>query len=311
MLSDCKSGKQAARIATNLTELWEGEAQRELLALYAASVGRGRPLYSDFDRFLALCEILTFADGHDEQARCRKILAEDLGIDSEPTPENAGQIWKRSAEQLLLKPRAPIEKVFDTSAYRKSQALDLPMAAASIGIPTRFWAGEAESIAQWQNDLREWQGAQDMDVVSVSLSDDFVFVSPNPYSVKRALASSNRTAGERDLLMAQTLRELSPLLQSREGGLRLWVGDCGDEAVKLLSYMEKSVGLPSVTWSTASPSSHEALLDYSVLPHRRLISPLLHISDRGAQKEEIERYSKRFPSGLLMLTDEFRKEYLK
>ena len=308
MLSDFKSDKRTVKVATNLTELWENEAQRGLLALYSASVGRDRPLYSYFDRFFALCEMLTYADGHDEQARCRKILSEELRIDWEPTPQNADRIWMLSAERLLLEPRAPLSQAFEIGAYRKAPTLDLAVTAASTRVPDCFWEGEAQSIAQWQNGLRAWLDATDSCSVSVTLPDAFLFFSPNPYSVKCALAKACRTSDERYLLMAQTLRELSPILQSREGGLHLWVGDCGEAAVKLLSYLEKSVGLPSVTWSTASGRSRESLLDYSVLPHRRLISPVLRVSDRGALEEEIGRYSKRFPSGLLMLTDEFPRE---
>ena len=134
------------------------------------------------------------------------------------------------------------------------------------------------------------------------LEDGFAFDAPHPYRVGQALQRRERDVRARSLLTAQLLRILCEELTKRNGNLHLLVGSgAGEDAVALLSYLEKSVGLPHTTWSTADAEVRERLLAYSKQQHRMPLLPVLRarmLIGRGRiSTVRSARMREDFPSG--------------
>ena len=286
----------------DLTALLQSDSVDAIIGLCALSVGRDMPLGSRYDRFLALCRMMPMMNGHDEQARIRAILAKGFGIECDLSMQTADEVWMKTADILLFCPCIPTVTADDIAQFYTSAPHSLPAASELPHLPTNLFLGDASSLEQWEPAILAWADAHAPNGFCVTLDANFDFCAPNPYHVRLALGASVRTRDCVDMLMAQSLRILSPVLQERGGELRI-LADCRGEAVTgLLSYLEKHVGLPRVRWSTASEQTRECLLDFSLRPHECLISPALRCSGQDVSRGEIDLYSRRFPAGLLVMT---------
>ena len=272
-----------AECATNVTELLYDNAWQALLNLYTATIGAGRELFSDYDRFLAVCEMMPLMQGHDERARCESILA--------LTPQSAPEIWRRVADWLLVHPCPPIGAGMQTIVPKWQTDAFLPYIPSAPTVSAdRFLARD---VLAWQMEIAEMLETC-TGGVRVVLPKGFCFCNPDRYHVGVAL--KQRGEADADLLTAQLIRVLCIELQKTDCALQLTVNCDACEAVALLSSFERTVGLPSVYWTCRADCG--ALLNFSMQAHKHAVLPLLCGEDDEVQKTA-KAYAREFPIGLI------------
>ena len=300
------------RHASDLTELWQNDAQEALLNLYAVTVGVGKPLFSDYDRFCALCHLMPLMHGHAEAARCHAILRETFGIDERICPQSCDKIWRLTSEALLMQPRS----LADVYAADKNDSATERRVLYTTDLPTpdvRLLIDAWRDLQSWEGEINLWLDKAGQNGACVTLETDFSYVKPDPYHVRLALQSTERSKTEQALLTAQLLRILCIDLRACGGCLQLDVKKCGNDAVALLSYLENSVGLPEIMWSTDDARERELLLAFSLQRHDRAVLPVLRPKREWTTQHlnaEITNYATRFPVGLLKIieTEEYHHD---
>ena len=295
----------------DLTAFLRSDSLDAILGLCALSVGQDMPLCSRYDCFVALCRMMPMMDGHDEQARIRAILAKCFGIECDLSLQTADEVWKRGAEVLLFNSHIPTVTTDDIAHFYKTAPHSLPEASELPHLPSDLFLRDACSMDQWERALLAWADAYAPSGFCVTLDTDFGFHAPNPYHVRQAFDTQARTRAQTDMLLAQSLRILSPVLQKQGGELRILVHCCGEDATGLLSYLEKHVGLPRVTWTADADAARGQLLTFSLREHLALIRPVILLSTDCRSEElagEIAAYARRFPVGLLSVMRDKRND---
>lgn len=300
MYNDIQTAELPTRHASNLTELWWNEEQAALMNLYAVTIGVGQPLYSDYDRFRALCRMMPYMEGHNEAERCKNILKK-LGITLPICMEYCDAIWRAASDILLMHPQWTLKMEIE-AANDSDISFDLPSMPPPVPIEERFLNCVWNGYEEWRDAILPLPDSKDDACIGVTLEDGFTFVSPHPYRVEQVLGSCERDVKAKSLLVAQLLRILCEKLIKRGSTLHLSVADGAEDAVELLSYLEKSVGLPHMTWSTSDAVLRARLLAYSKQRHSFPILPALQIDPKRSRQEqhaELLAYARVFPKGLL------------
>ena len=295
----------AVKSATNATELLYHHAWESLLDLYAVTVGIGKNVFSDYDRFLAMCEMMPLMQGHEERARCESILLDIFGIDIPLCPQNCSEIWRRVADALLTCPRTPVGDSAYVPSEREKITFDLPRVSFPSALSVDVF--QARTLDAWQREIVDEIGERECfsKGVRVELPRDFRFCNPDPYHVGIALA--RRAKGDDDVLLAQLVRVLCVALQKDEHPLYLIVNCDAGEAIALLSAMEKTVGLPTVYWMCDEGGMN--LLDFSIKAHKNALFPVLCRADdvdESAFYETVKQYAQKYPLSLISIVGHSR-----
>lgn len=299
------------RIASNLTSLWQTPQMRDLLALWSMTDGKNESLTSDYERFRALCRMMPYLDGHPVKRYCETLLQTCFSCTLPPDAAHCDAIWQETAHELLMHPRTVGDLLSKSGSKRYLLWTDdaLPKALPNGLVPElmaeRLYATSAISLGAWEEELAalaDCFARYGSNRIFFEFPNSFEFVSPDPYHVNLALAKEHQTAADHNLLTSQLFRMICALCIARGWGVHLQVGDCAEAAVALLTYAEKSVGLPELYWSTVSSVTRDTLLAFGYATHQNAVLPLLRLCDYPSDVElqtALSAYAARYPIGML------------
>ena len=287
-------GVQADCVASNFTQLfWNSERER-LFSWWVLAMGKQNVAPSDYDRLFLLCEMMSAPDGNPLKKSCERILREYLGIALPLNPTYCDAIWRESAEKLLLNPISPLMLSSNVAV------LDVREICSA---ETLLEIDETE-LAAWQETLSarmEQKNGEGFRRVLLRIPSGYSFAEPDPYHVGLALKQKG-CAEWRGMLIAQGVRMLCRACVTYGWSLQIELGAHAEEAVDLLSYAERTVGLPVLVWSTPYADTRDAMLAFGYQPHGRPVLPLIRLADHptnGELRNAIESYAARVPMGVL------------
>ena len=216
---------------SNLAELMIDRDAEQLLTVHGFTLNG-----SAYDRFARLCACVERAPTHPLSCRLQLLLEKFFSITLPMNTQNCGEIWKTTAEQMLLSDR---DWTLDES---KSRLEILPPRCSDDGQNACFDVHglqiEAKNWQEWKREAEVLllkhvrQGCTPI----VSFDSDFVFEKPNLYRVERHLLG---VEDNRDLWSAQLLYFACDFCYRHELRCRVaWMGDC-EKMLELLQYVSK------------------------------------------------------------------------
>ena len=302
--------ERAFEPASSITALWQDAEKRAMEQLYASTLGAKEPITSDYERFRALCRLMPCLKGSAVRRHCEDLLADRFQIESPMNEETCDAIWHATAEALLLSPCSVADVVGDGRRCLLAKESDLDGWDASRisvvldanGLPRL----EARDWKEWlacANARIERFGEAGCDRAFFTIPRGYTFEAPNLYRVGEVLLSKRRDATEEYLLITQALRYLCERCREKGWSLYLRAEGAAEETLRLLEYVSKAVGLPSVCFMTPCPDVRDALLAFGASQVREeSFLPLVCLADHpseGELRRAIEEYAARFPIGLL------------
>ncbi len=219
--------------STNITELLGRNEIEKLLHLCGVSQERRRGGPSDYDLFVELLRAGDLFLGHeiaDRLCALQEALFPSLAL----IPENAGGIWHRVAEALLLAETIQ-EKKADPSPLPLLQPISSVVDAACL------LTAPADNLDEWRQAIGRFCLETGEVPIRILLPDGFAFASPNLYRVGQILPKQERTLAEMSMLAIQMVRELSAshrtlILSNTEA----------EELQKLCTYLQAHAKLPQL-----------------------------------------------------------------
>lgn len=299
---------RAFQNASDLTALWWDDEKQSVFNLWCMTVGKERPRASDFDRFRALCEMMPMLVGHPVQRHCADFLKQYFQCEIPMDEAHCDEIWRMTADALLLQPKRAVD-LFDEPIGLLWESEELPH-----GLPNHMQPIlPAERLMNLHApDWKAWCRIADAELDAfaacgcnravVRLHDDFHFEAPNLYRVEQILQLPNKKIAKSDLLLTQVVRYLSEACAARHWMLQLEIGDCAIDAAILLSYVEDTVGLPTLLWSTPSARTRDKMLAFASRERKNPILPILCLADYPSDREladALTAYAARYPIGML------------
>ena len=267
------------------------------------NIGEGA---SDFDKFKAILRALPLLEGHPTRAWIIALFDKYFNLKDLPCAQKAPEIWKILCEHLLKNPLTPQDLV---KGDWLSDALTVPnnlpkhinpVLNANLLLTTSaknamVWSAEiAATVSHFKKNRCQ--------KIVLQLPDDFAFVLPSIYQVDRALSLAKRDLEAINLLACQLVRELSAVAQKEDMLLVLICNSNPDAPVSLLEYVEESVGLPRICWSTRAVKEAHALLTFTAKPHKREVLAALPyeiVMTNDELSSAIKSWQVRYPIGKL------------
>ena len=193
---------------TNLWQLLQAEHDRTGLLRACGVAESVLTDGSDFDKLDAYAACMPLCKGHPILQEDANLIERLLGVNIPICPETAPALWHAAAHKLSgmgEEPRVPVacEIAFVSPTEGRARSVDVGCTVYAMPTPEllmRLIDPEVQAIC-----------------VCVQIEQ---FVKPNPYAAKQLIQkpSVERTAHERDLLSAQTLRVLGKLCAERDDG---------------------------------------------------------------------------------------------
>lgn len=281
---------------TNITELIYCDAIGDLLRLCGVDEREISADASDYERFRALCHAVPLLTGHPLPCAIREALRCSLGLDLPLSPETCDDLWIACAERLATETRRrPLTLSDPDRVDWKSPDWHIRQTAWVLD-GTQLLDTQTETWDAWEREMRgrmdECCRADGAVVVRFSPDTDACGVIPDRYHVEQALQKRETSP----VLTAQIFRFLAAELQRR--GMTLWLDtdSCGADAVSLLTYAERCVGLPDMIWTCKTPDAFAALRDWQTRPHPSQIR--FAVRD-GITDGELREIARAYPLGRL------------
>ena len=289
---------------SNITELiWNDEwaALLRICGEKEAAVGASA---SDYERFLAICRSAHLLRGNPMLHRLSSFLTELLKHPISLSQEVAEEIWRETAAYFLFADDVrDLWETFEASPMEAPRDDACPRLAASD-----FWNGDcllntaASSWETWSEEIcqRCDQAFEDaFQGVMLTLTKGFVFSSPHPYSVERALQREERDQREQGLLLSQLFRVLAVSCLEREKTIVCRVECDPTEAIKLFSYAEGQVGLPRLIWCLEAFHAPAGLIAFSGRYHKNSVEAAQPKNETTAAR--LQDFSGNYPFGNLWI----------
>lgn len=268
----------------NLTELIGRDRLIRLLRLCGAEVCKTSEAASDYEMFRALCRSAEALSGHSLLARAQVILSQCFSIPEPLSIDTCDDIWHKTAEMLLMRPLS--QEMLEMTDTPLSQAPVLSLehkCALSSAFPARlFTRTRAGSFDIWMREIESVLGdaaKRGCTTVWFGLPEPYTDRKPDPYHVDLVLHKPRRDNADMDLLYAQLMRSLTQICQRMGLCLFLRVECAAEDAVQLLSRVEREVGLPTLIWTTPRKDLRDALITWSAQRHESEILAALTQSD--------------------------------
>lgn len=236
---------------TNLTELWMDAEKNAALRLCALS-GNG----ADYEVFRRLCAAFALMPGHPFRTRAAEQLRVLFRLPYEPLPEFCEQIWRETAEALLIRPltRADADAIGRPSIDPRGECLSLPHPVGDLFKIPLLPEPVVRNYKEWETVQRESFSGNG--IVRLILPKDYLPVRPDLYRVDRHLAGE---AENPDLWLTQKVRFLAGELCRRGGTLLLQTACSPDAVEKMLCMVERQAALPPVWWLPENPADAASL----------------------------------------------------
>ena len=292
--------------------LWSREAEH-LLHLCEISPERYGGNASQYDRLCALLDALELAPHHAVREHCVLLLQAVLQTSLLPLPQNGEALWKKGIERLFDAHMTVgdalvlLEKNKDCFVMKSDSSLAFPTAQTEEISPRfpQYLLESTEKFAswkEWQSEMTSRLDAENTEAFCLELPSDFCFEAPNLYAVEGILKEGGK-GFDTDLWRCQAARFLSDYCTRRQKIFCLSVLGNGEEACKLLSYLQKSVGIDRLVWMAPQREAQEKLLDLQSESHQGLWSMgvlPLELS-KEAFDAELCRIARWYPVGRLCL----------
>ena len=270
---------------------------------------------SQYDRFLAFCRCVPLLQGHRLVTEITEMIRSFFGIGMPVTEENGPAIWHQAAVRLnednvtpamLCRFFLPVDVTprllcdVDGAAEAKLAGLE-PVCNGN-----RLLSTDARDWNAWKRELKDpcqrfaECGCQ---TAFVTVGDRFCDPVPSVYHVDQCLCQGKEKEEDRRIKLAQVLRFLAEECVSRNWTLILRIHCPSREILSLLNRLERTVGLPNIIWSCADLLIAEALLRFSVQPHRNPVQWAISLSDFPSNEElaaGLSAYAARYPMGKLL-----------
>ena len=302
----------------NILDLVERTHDREDLARLLRACGAEEAHVlgqsSDFDRFLALAEVLPLCGGqgmtgHPLYVSVLRVLQEATAIAAPLCPHTARAFW---------------EAWVDTNWYgRTSASRELPPvcpccappALARVSLATLHPLPDpctvtAPHLGEWTRILESAWPESDTPPVC-TLPEGYTFIRPNPYhageAIRALVGGQALTESQRDLLWAQALRvwgQRMAATAAEQGRIptRLCLrGGRGEEVARLIAYLKQSKALGAILWFPAHPSEAACLCGL----YREVGTgvDLSSIRDEGVRAEALSHYGEVAPLGRAVILE--------
>ena len=242
----------------------------------------------------------------DDEERIRDILKEYFDLKELLQAENAPEIWKTMCDRLLEQPLSPQDLVEgDWLCDALSVPSELPERVTPTLNANLLLETTAKKATDWSAEIAATVShfkENRCQKIVLHLQDDFTFVTPSLYHVDRALSLAKKDREATNLLTCQLVRELCIVAQKED---ILLVLDCRahpDALVSLLEYVEESVGLPFVCWTTREIKDAHTLLTFTAKPHKREVLAALPyeiVMTNDELSSAIKSWQVRYPIGKL------------
>jgi len=296
---------------SNPTDLMDREAIQVLLR-YCGTEGNGafHAPKSDYEVFAALCCARPLLSGHPLIKRYEYLLKVCFGMDLSLSKELCDEIWQSISEMCAETPLTRLECVLRLNEARPIRCLlspyetlsELPDACIPV-LAANEWCGTKRKT--WEDWKQEMNTAFDVFAARgchsayLVLPREYQNHNPNRYSVERALNGDEENG---NVLLAQTLRMLCEACTEREWTLLLRFECAESDARRLLENAERTVGLPTIVWTTGEPRVRDSLLSFSAQSKARNLLCGIALSDYPSDVEleyAIASYAARYPYGRL------------
>ncbi len=299
------------RPLTNVTELLWSDEVASVLRLCGADEKVLGSASSDYEKFCALAASLPLLEGHPLQADVSDVLKKIFAITTPLSMETSEEIWKKTADILFasdLSMPSAIQTLFDGETIRwmcDSLILpnDLPHGFEPILNGDLFLPSDnAKRWEEWKKDADatvETFSAVGCKSASLTLQDKDVFRAPSVYHIDQILRNPQADGGD-GLWQAQMLRFLAEICRKRGWTLYLRLQCSVEYALALLKWMEQTVGLPKLIWSTSRVDVQNALFTYFEAPHGCEQSFALCTKDTPSEiewRDALQVCAARYPLG--------------
>lgn len=291
---------------TNPIELFWSDELTALLRLCGEEEEMIGERASDYDRFLSLCRALPLTEGHPTREWIASVLEKHFGLKEIPTEETAPAIWKNLCKCLFENPILPKDLV--SGAWLCDDFIvpnNLPENITPVLDANLLLKTQSQNTAAWSARIAETVAhfaARGCSKIVLHLTHTFDFVMPSIYHVDRAVTLAKKDREATNLMICQLMRELCTAAQKHDILLVLVCEKDSAAAVRLLEYVESSVGLPRVCWSVREAREALPLLIYTAQAHKNEISAALSYENVMTENElldAIQSWQMRYPVGRL------------
>lgn len=250
---------------TNITELIPRDEICALLHLCGAD-GRIGADSSDYEIFRNFCHVVPLLVGHPLPCAIQDALQRELGLTLALSPDTCDLLWCACAERLALETRCqPFVLSAPSIVEWRMPNWHIGQTALVLDCASLLHT-EADSWNGWETEMRSRLDEfckKGGSIVRLAPDADACDTVPDLYHVEQALKKREAPS----VLTAQLLRFLAAELQKREMTLWLDTDFCDARVVALLSYAQRSVGLPSLIWTGKSSDTFEALRNWQACSH--------------------------------------------
>lgn len=298
------------RPITNPTELIGRDELQALLGLCQTAGAERLDDASDYELFRALCSARPYLLGHSFPLRAEYLLKTCFGISATLSADACDTIWRTCVEQLreskvtlwdcickslrdepircLLAPLALSEEL----PLQAEPVLDGTFLCRTVTSSWKAWEAEMQAVL-------DGFGRRGCSSVFYRLPKDYTDVAPNPYSVEQVLTPKTKNE---HLLLAQGFRFLSEACAKRGWTLLLRVECNPEDALALLKRTERTVGIPTLVWTTSRTDVRDTLLDFTAQSHSSTVRCGLFLADHPSDLEldlALSTLAARYPLGRL------------
>ncbi len=264
-----------------------------------------RPL-SLYEHFCAVCHALPQLEGHPLKRDLLSFWKRHFFDLPLPEEENANLLWRVLTDRFA-KEKTPREAFLPRESWNCLAASDmlasLPHGAVPMPQMDSFLTSGGDTYRTWRERL-----TRELDAfclagcrqILLTMPREFSFTVPDLYHVGVALAKQRRGTEAHSLLLSQLLREVIAECQTRGLVLLLRVLCDGEAVREALVHFKRSIGLPTVVWTTPYTDTARVLLSYST--DEKALLPALLLSDTASSFElqyTLAFYAARYPTGQL------------
>lgn len=305
---------------SNVAQILIDQEVLEVLRLCGVESTAPSAQCSDYERFFVFAECLPLLAGHPLKERTIFLLQSLFGISEELTIQNRDTIWKECADQLLrrdvtaqtvkecLSTRGTVMltaklPILENAPYRHEPSLR----HSDFQFDGQMTWADWNTWAKHKLDTLEHAGENE---ILISVPKEYRFQKPDLYHID-LLLKKGEEAPQNALWLTQQARFLCEECKRLGWTLVLRFECNGNEAVRLFHYLQQSVGLPTLIWSSDDDRTNAAVIEYQRKYGSKNIYFALHenelvkIEDRATL---YERVSKQYPFGRLMILTERKEE---
>ncbi len=306
------TAQDLSRTVSNPGELLKSDALKGLLRLCGINEREINASASDYELFSAFCKGFSMLSGHPTYEAFRAFWKKYFPSLAYPDATNAEVLWREITDLLTQSPK----KLCDFWEVDSRVLID-PSELSTISndlepmlcVNSLMEIGNTD-FASWRQRIQACfsayyeKGSRQM---MIRFEEGYRFAEPDPYHMTEALKICKKNSAHSALILSQLFREACEFAMTNEMQLLLNTDCDAASACALLSYTEKTVGLPTLYWTSRDPCVTDAVLGWQSLPHQKPVYMTLRLSHLPSREEcasAIRMAAARYPvSRLCFITE--------